>query len=311
MIDLQTKLAGEYRLVINRADGNVEDTGWFDNLILNQGLDYLGNSLGLGIVRYAQVGTGTSTPVATQTALDARVAGTESSPAGAQAVTATNEGAPLYRTLLTYAYPFAQGSVVGNITEVGVGISAAAGNNLFSRARIVDNLGAPTSITIVALDQLTVYYRVRIIPPLTDATGTVSISSTNYNYTMRVSNVASFANVQFLLNSSNNFSQAQNAGHLAYPAGSVLGAITGFPSGSPGVDGTATTSSYTNGTYYRDVTFNWSISQGNAAGGIQCIKFVWPQSYSVLQFQVRFDTVIPKTNTNVLALNVRYSWARA
>jgi hypothetical protein len=310
MIDLQTKLAGEYRLVINRADGNVEDTGWFDNLILNQGLDLLGNSGGQGIVRYAQVGTGTSTPVVTQTALDARVAGAESSPAGAQAVTATNEGAPLYRTLMTYAYPFAQGSVVGNITEVGVGTTAATGG-LFSRARIVDNLGAPTSITIVALDQLTVYYRVRMIPPLADATGSVSISSTNYNYTMRVANVASFMNVQFLLNSSLNFSQAQNSGHVAYPAGSVLGPITGVPTGTPGVDGTAVTSSYTTGTYYRDATFNWSITQGNVVGGIQCIRFIWPQTYSAMQFQVRFDTPIPKTNTNVLSLNVRYSWARA
>lgn len=311
MINLETKLAGEYRMVVNRSDGTVDDTGWFDNLILNQGLDYLGNSALAGyIVRCAQVGTGTSTPVATQTALDSRIAGTTSSPDN-QAVSAVNEGAPLYRTLLTYVFPFAQGSVVGNVTEVGVGATTTAGN-LFSRARIVDNLGAPTSITIVALDQLTVYYRVRIAPPLSDATGTVTISGTPYNYTMRVANVGSFANVQFLLNSSQSFSYASDSsGQITYPAGSVLGPITGIPTGTAASGGTAVTSSYTIGNYFRDATFNWSISQGNAAGGIQCIRFTWPQSYSVIQFQVRFDTVIPKTNTNVLALNVRYSWARA
>lgn len=301
MIDLQTKLVGEYRLVVNRADGTVKDSGWFSNLILNQGLDFLGSS-SLGPLRYAHVGTGTSTPVVTQTALDSFLASAQALNSSA-ANSVVNEGASLYRCTLTYSYAFAQGAVVGNVTEIGVGTTSTSGN-LFSRARIVDNLGNPTSISVVALDQLTVYYRVRLAPPLTDATGTVTISGTSYGYTMRVASVASFAQATSLIQS-NAFSAANTV--TAFQAGSVLGAITGSPT-STSSGGTVTTSAYTVGTYYRDSTLNWSISQGNLSGGIQCLTVSFGSG--VMSFQTRFDTVIPKTNTNVLALNIRFSWAR-
>ena len=38
---LQAGVRGEYRLVVNTGQGE-RDTGWFDNLILDQGLDFLG-----------------------------------------------------------------------------------------------------------------------------------------------------------------------------------------------------------------------------------------------------------------------------
>lgn len=309
MINLQAKLEGEYRLVITRGDGSVEDTGWFPNVILNQGLDRLGDSAGIAIMRYAQVGSGNIAPAITQTSLQTYVAGGLSSP-DSQASAFTNEGSPLYRTTLTYTFVFTQGSVLGNITEVGCGWGSS-GATLFSRALILDGGGSPTSITLVAIDQLTVYYRLRIAPVITDTTGSVTLNSIVYNYTMRVAQVGSFANIQFLLNSSNNFSTVSSSGFTGYPAGSVLGSITSAgPSGSPAASGTASSSTYSPGTYYRDATFTFNTAQGNAAGGIQCIRFTWPQSYSVINFQTRFDTPIPKDNTKVLTLVLRYSWAR-
>jgi len=308
MINLHAGLEGEYRMVITRGDGTTEDTGWFPNVILNQGLDRLGDSAGIAIMRYAQVGSGNAAPAFTQTSLQTYVAGGLSSP-DSQASSFTNDGSPLYRTTLTYTFVFTQGSVIGNITEVGCGWGSS-GATLFSRALILDNLGSPTSIALVAIDQLTVYYRLRIAPVVTDTFGSVTLNSINYNYTMRLSTAASFAMVQFLLNSSSNFSMAQSNGFTPYPAGSVLGPITGSPSGSSGTQGTVTTSTYSLGTYYRDSTFTFSISQGNVAGGIQCIKFTWPQTYSVINFQARFDNPIPKDNTKVLTLVLRYSWNR-
>lgn len=308
MINLQARLEGEYRLVIKRGDGTEEDTGWFHNLILNQGLDRLGDSSGGSIMQYAQVGSGSLTPAITQTSLQTYVAGGTSNPNNYASSTA-NEGSPLYRTTLTYTFVFTQGSVIGNITEVGTGWGLS-GATLFSRALILDNLGNPTTITLVAIDQLTVYYRLRIAPVITDTTGSVLLGVTNYNYTMRVSSAGNFANVQFLLNSSNNFSMASASGIVPYPAGSVLGPITGNPTGTQGTGGTAVTAAYSPGTYYRDSTFTFSISQGNVLGGIQCLRLTWPQSYSVINFQVRFDTPIPKVNTNVLTLIIRYSWNR-
>lgn len=310
ILELHTKLAGEYRMVVTRADGTEQDTGWFDNLVLNSGLDRIGNATSnFYVITNAQVGTGTSAPAATQTALDAWVAGSASSTSSSSI---TNSGAPNYETTRAWTFTFAQGAVVGNITEIGVGW--ATNGSLFSRARILDNLGSPTSITLVALDQLTVYYRLKITPLVTDMTGTVVISSVSYPYTARVSNAGTFGNATWL------FAGAQagwsgsvvgiygSAGQT-FAAGSVLGAITGSPTLSSGSTGTVAAGPYTAGTFYRDDVWTWNATQGNATGGIQCIVF--PFAFSSVNFQYRFSTVIPKTNTNTLSLTTRISWAAA
>lgn len=302
-INMGVKIAGEYNLVITRGDGTVEETGWFHNLILDQGLDRIGSSNSVSeIARYVQVGSGNIAPAVTQVALQTFVAGADG---GSSAVSYTNEGSPLYATLFTYDYAFGQGAVVGNITEVGIGW-AASGSTLFSRALILDNLGVPTSITLVAIDQLTVFYRLKLVPPLTDTTSSVTISSTTYNYTGRVSSVGSFAVWPFAPDYLN-----QPDGAWVQSAGSVLGPITGSPTGGTFQSSTVAVArlSYSPGTYYRDSTFSWPITQGNVPGGIQCIIFIWVPA-SAMRFQYRFDTPIPKTNTRVLTMTVRLSWAR-
>ena len=300
-MNFQSRLEGEYRIVINR-NGEEQDTGWFKNVILNQGLDRLGQQA--AVVSHAHVGTGTTTPSITQTGLTTFLAAVTHNPSYASST--VNEGAPNYSALLTYTYPFAQGAVVGNVTEVGVGW-ATTGNNLFSRALILDGSGNPTTLSITAIDQLTVYYRIRIFPPLTDTTGTLTIGGTPYNYTLRVANVANFANNLFLLGS--NFPYPYNS--YIYGAGSNLGAITGMPSGTASSSNTnVSQAAYTTGTYYRDATWTWSVSTGNAVGGIQAIRFGYIQSYEAIQFQMRFDNPIPKDNTKTFSISMRISWAR-
>jgi hypothetical protein len=321
-LTFKTHLAGEYKFVVTHSDGTSEETGWSPNIILNSGLDKLG-VLPTGtsyILLYARVGTGTSTPIGTQVQLDAQIAVSASS---TTAVSVVNEGAPLYRTLHTLSYAFAQGAVVGNITEVGIGW-AATGSTLFSRALIVDNTGSPTTITLVALDQLTVFYRLRVIPPLADYTGSVTIGATVYNYTARVCNVATFATVSYAfspgaLSASGTITQpiaTPGYGIGSFPAGTSLAPITGFPSGTntSNTSGnvSVTPGTYTNGAFFRDDVWSWSITGGNAVGGIQIITLAYLQAGSSnLIFQYRFDTPIPKTNTQVLSLPVRISWARA
>lgn len=306
VINIGAGISGEYRLVVTKPDGTVStDTGWFKNLIVNQGLDRIGNGGLNPIFNYCRVGTGNSTPAVTQTSLDAQIA---ASNAIGAATSNTNEGAPLYRTTLVNTCVFPQGSVIGNITEVGIGW-ATTGTTLFSRALILDNLGFPTSITLVAIDQLTVYYRVRIVPPLTDFSGSVTISGTPYNYTSRVASVGSFGNIQYLF-TYDYFSSPGTSS--TYAAGATLGAITAFgPTGTQsGTAGSVSNGSYTNGNYYKDSNWSWSITQGLATGGIQAIRFSWGQTYQPFGFQVRFDTPIPKTNTNVLTLTMRFTWFR-
>lgn len=308
MSNLNFKLAGEYKILVKKADGSVIETDWFPNMILDQGLDRIGNGAN-SVIAYAQVGTGTTAPSALQTSLISYVAGSASSLAPDSI---SNSGSPNYETTYTWDFTFAQGAVVGNITELGVGWSAS-GSTLFSRALILDNLGSPTSITIIALDQLTVYYRLKIIPPLGDITGSVTIGGTPYDYTARVSSAGTFANALWTFWGT----QVAQSGSLivgraaqTYGAGSVLGAITGNPTISSGTaSGTATGSSYTPGSFTRDFTYTWSITQGNATGGVQSIVFVYGVQDS-MKFQYRFDTVIPKDNTKTMSITTNISWNR-
>jgi len=306
MITFETKLSGEYRLVIKR-NGEEIDTGWFKNVILNQGLDQLGTN-GNVLNGYARVGTGTTAPAVTDTTLVAQVAASNSGPSN---VTVVNSGAPNYTTLSTYEYTFTQGAVVGNISEVGVGW-ATTGATLFSRALIVDNMGVPTTITLTAIDQLTIYYRLNASQPTTDTTTSVTISSVSYPYTIRTALAASFASVSATFQYGYGFTRLN--GVTLYGNDAALGAITGTLSGTIIANSssgfTFTYPAYTPGTYYRDSTFSVDVSTGNAAGGIGGIVLEWGAYNSSLRNQIVLPTPIPKTNTQVLTITCRFTWAR-
>lgn len=297
-----TSLAGQYRMVITKPDGMTIDTGWFDNIITDIGLDRLGN--GNSSAGYCRVGTGSSVPAASQQNLDNQIAVSASNPFSSSQI---NEGAPLYRTTHVFTYTFAQGAVVGNITEVGIGW-ATTGTTLFSRALIVDGSGNPTTITLVSFDQLTVYYRVRLTPALTDTTGSIVLGGTTYNYTTRPCSVGTFGSVQYLF-SGDNFSYISTVN--AYQAGSTLGTITAVNpnySGTPS-SGTLTQGTYVSGSFYRDAIVSFSVSQGNLPGGIQVLLFYWG-GYSTQKYQMAFNNPIPKDSTKTFTLTMRYSWGR-
>ena len=313
-VEMNAKISGEYRLVVTSADGTTKDTGWFPNLILNQGLNRLGDPAGgaatLTPIVYASIGTGTSTPIATQTALDAPVA---YSSVSSNASSVTNAGTPTYATLQTFTYVFTQGSVIGNMSEVGVG-SATSSGNLFSRALIVDINSNPTTITLTSLDQLTVYYQLTISPPLVDGTGTVVLNSISYNYTTRVCAAATFFTAVSCISNGGQgyFSNApSSSGCFTYAAGASLGLISAAsPTGTSGAGWiTQVAGAYTANSFSRTHTATWTPSLGNETGGIQAIKLtVGSSNWS--QFQIVFDKPIPKTTTTTLTLAFVFSWGR-
>lgn len=298
-MNISNRLAGEYRLVVNEGTWMERDFGWFPNLILNQGLDSIGGANTHGSLSHCRIGTGTSAPAATQSALEAQVAS-----AGNNGASYVNEGSPNYGAFLTRQYAFAQGAVVGNMAEIGVG-GNSTGATLFSRARIVDGSGNPTVITLTSIDQLTVYYRLRWLPPLVDATGNLTLSGVDYPYTLRAANVNAWGGggASFLL--PDDAMRCING--TAYPSSSTLGALTGTPSGSGTTLGSShTPSSYTAGTYTRTTTISASTSTANTAGGIGAMMFEFVAKY----FQVKFTTPIPKDNTKTLSFPITISWAR-
>lgn len=300
-----TSFSGEYSLTVKRPDGTQVQTPWFKNVITNIGLDRLGVG---SPINFARVGTGTSTPSILNTVLDAQIAGS----ASGSTSSSVNLGAPSYNAQHTFSFTFNQGAVVGNITEIGVGWDAANTATLFSRALILDTGGNPISVSVTAIDQLTVFYRLTIIPQLTDVTGVVNISGTPYNYTGRIAQVGSFFNSAFFTSGGSIVTMNTNAGVFnLYGTGATLGGITGNPSAasSTGINVSASYGSYTTGNYYRDATANLSTALGNTSGGIAALRV--PLASTGMYYQYLFNPIIPKDNTKTFSMTFRVSWARA
>ena len=277
------------------------------NLITNEGLNRLGATPSgqQGPITYCSVGTGTTTPAFTDTALVGFLASTQTaSPAG---TSVTNQSSSLYYAQYTFGYRFALGAVVGNVSEVGVGWMND-GTGLFSRARILNDIGVPTTITVLSDEVLDVYYGFRVYPPETDVTGSITISGVPYTYILRARNVTGgsfgWSAVGFVSNIwPNNESGATFTGAIA--------ALTSSPTGGGETTTQASTKSliaYSNGSYQRDSVLTWALNDGNVAGGAKCLSYSGHNGGS--RYQVQFTPNIPKDDTKVLTLTTRHSWAR-
>lgn len=298
-LNITTSMSGMYKFSLERSDGTVEETDWMDNMILNSGLDQLGDHDNQATsLYYLQVGTGTIPVDATQTILQSYLA--VATYAGAANL--SNSGAPLYQTELIVTYTFPQGTVVGNITEVGVSQSRAAADPLFSRCLITDATGTPTALTVVALDQLTVYYKLTVRPNVTDSAGSFVINNTTYNYVSRPADVQGIiGSVSYLAGFY--FSRLQS-GSIYDQSYVALSSIDSQPNGAITNATTFSTDPYVVGSYQSKGTLVFDAASCNVP-----IKGVVSNFAARTQFL--FTPAIPKTNTTELRLKFTFSWGRA
>jgi len=308
---------GWYKMEVFRVDAEgVEIPGsrriaadWFPNLITDAGLDLFGTLSGASSIVFAfcRVGSGNTAPAFSNTALVSQVAFSNTQQANADGV---NRSGTFYgwrrRTLR-----FAAGVATGTLAEVGV--SATQTGALFSRALILDGGGAPTTITVLSDEVLDVTYELRCYPTLADATGTVNISGTNYNWTARPLNSASY-----------DFAWSQTIGAAIGPRLTIGGQLSGaaladlpaqnavIGSGDRFTTGPIAALTYTAGQYARSFRFDVNLNDGNIAGGIgafyagndsngtgYCGLWVWGLSPK-----------LPKTDQTVATFTIRFSWGR-
>lgn len=292
-------LKGEYKFVVKSPDGTTKETDWIPNLILDQGLDLIGENAGSTFLDgayggYMQVGTGTSAPNVSQTSLETPIATETNESYGSYENGGSGES---YAGKHTIYAAFAQGAVVGNITEVGIG---ANGPILFSRALILDQYSNPVSIAVTSMDQLTVYYRLTITPDTATSTGTVTIGTSTYNYEsalLRANYACQFYSAQY------------NFVCISYENDAAIAPITDNDMSGTVLDSYAyafSVTPYVAGTSELVGTITASPSMWNAAGGIGGL-----QLYGGLnRYQMTFSPAIPKTNIQTLTLDVKLSWAR-
>jgi len=299
-------MSGRYQLIVRDSSGAEKSrTPWFDNIILDSGLNRMGTG---AAILGAAIGTGTSTPVSTQTGLDTQSHYTTTPGTGNGANSVA--GSSPYNNTGTYVFRTTLGSLNGNYTEVGVGW---ASGSMFSRALILDGGGSPTSISVSSAEQLDIVYQLSIYPPLVDTSTIVNISGVDYTITGRAASVnATGSTIGWTPITWS--AQAVTTNGQAQAFNGTIGAITSTPSGSTGTAPTvAVVGSYSNNSLNRTGRVTHSLTQGNVAGGIKSSTIAWGASGSVAMagFQYEFNPVLPKDGTKTLTLDYTLTWARS
>src|SRR5690348_10025514 len=178
IVNLKHKTRGFFRLQVYDSEGNcTKDTGFFENLITNQGLNQMGNSpytgsFGLKYINtHSSVGTGTTPPTFADTQLTSFLAQWPTTTTGYEGSSSSSytAGPPPYWSQI-WKYTYATGTAAGNLSEVGVGvfISGDTQPRLFSHALILDGGGSPTTITVLSTEVLVLTYELRVYPDTTD-----------------------------------------------------------------------------------------------------------------------------------------------
>ncbi|MHA3102689.1 hypothetical protein [Acinetobacter sp. ANC 3791] len=136
------EVGARFKFIVRKAcdDRITTETDWFCNLVLDTGLARM--SVGTWIDRCC-IGTGNSTLISTQTALNSFLA--SSTTVQAQSTAIQVSAAPYYYSA-NLTWRFGQGVAVGNISEVGLGWG---NTTLWNRALIKDSNGNPTTISPV------------------------------------------------------------------------------------------------------------------------------------------------------------------
>lgn len=309
VIPTPVRIAGRYRIDVRRPDR--VDTYSFHNLITNSGLDSIGNSAlanqpyvpsaAAGNFALCGVGTGNTAPAFTDVGLTAPLA-YQNLTAASGTLTSTHGG-----NIGTFT--FAQGAVVGNIAEVGVGAENTTHNGftqMFSHALILDSNHNPTTIPVTSIDQLTVTYECDVYWPTADTVVHITDSNTGVQYTVTCRAAETTSGNWWGNTGINAFSGSNNLWYTTYAYTGALGPITGDPTlpvSDPGFINYSQ-GAYVSGSYSRTDTVVATPTQWNDA--LTC--FEWTNALGAFQFG--FTPTITKNNTQTLTLKRLISWAR-
>ena len=336
-MQVDNRVSGEFCLVLNEGTEQERSTGWFKNLILDQGLKVfasndMSTTAGQWMGNRCFIGTGGTAPSPEQTALVAPVAYVDS---GVYAASTPSE-ANGWLIQATRTYVFEKGAVVGNMAEIGIGWGAATAN-LFSRTLITDSNGNPTVLTLTDIDQLTVYYKLTVQQDLSTYNGVLTLGGINYPYTVRRVMINSQAYILYP-----NFNYTYRAAHVtSFTAFGLYGSSANASSAdiiatlgtnrivgelsyiyayqnSAGVNsagtygitwtGQASTDGFS-GITTINVGPDWFV--GPNTSDIKPIKYMITRHGDLFNWLWVFDTPLPKTDTNTMSLTFTQSWSRA
>lgn len=295
-LKMRNEVGARFKLIVRKADTVVRETQWFSNIVLDTGLSRM--SSGEWINRCC-VGTGNSQPVASQTMLDSFLASTT---ARQSTLTGANTSvAPFYRWARV-TWRFGMGVAAGNISEVGMGWDDSS---MWNRARVLDENGAPTTITVLSDEYLDVVAEIRDYPNPLDTGGFALLDKNNNfvsSHTYEVSPYIDSSEVQA-------FFQKVTFSDLLVYSGGKNPSVTELPNNGIGGTVTASTENPT-ATSIKNVA---SLELNTANGQNQSIKVGWRGILATsngLSYKFQISPPINKTSTQAVTYTIEMSWGR-
>lgn len=300
----KNEIGARFKLIARKKDGSIaRETDWFLNKVLTSGLARMG--VGAWINRCC-VGSGNSTPLASQTGLDNLIASTTTTLSDVGV--GQTETSPIWYGVQR-TWRFSEGAAAGNISEVGMGWDNTA---LWNRALIRDINGNPTTITILSDEFLDVVAEIRVYPienfsgtfPVLDRLGN-TIETRSYVGKAFVPKVGAF-------NASKVTFMSTTSGGITLHTGSIGADVATAPSGTQtAITSNAATLTYPTATKLRAVyalnlttanSLHKSIRVGNTimsdlGGGGHC------------GYQIEINPAFEKTNLMTVNYTFELEWS--
>lgn len=283
-------LKGHFNIIKQKANGEIVEQYAFTNLILNSGLDLVGQYIAHGNLLYnCHVGSGNTEPNVTQTTLSNWLASRASDNSNIQSDTSGD----VKSISFTHKYIFNAGVATGNISEIGIANGSSRTSTLFCRTLVKDSQGQPTVISKLPDEILEVYYTLKVIINHQDVIGVGKINNIDYNYIIRPANIGKNTNGTYLYDGE-------------------IGDITRNPQGQY-VSSSTSSQTYENGQHR--LKYVMQISPNTVLNnGIRSVLF--SSILNSIGWQCQFSRVadgqpIIKTNQETVRLSFEVSWGRA
>lgn len=299
---------GVVRCKVLKVNGEVKvDTGDFNNLLLNNFFDRAlkGHYLNAKVT----VGTSSIPPSPEQNSMPSMLTPLKTATSSADSSMEYDVGTGIAKCYKEWEFKHEIGEVDGNISDLGFSISSASSqNSLDSRVLIVDSLGNPTSITVLASEQLVISYRLELIMPINPSGEdfTFEISGVTYNANCRPAKSFKDLVAQDLYKGDINL---DTAGWFGISTNNTVNSLFSNPSGISTKNLDNVQIEYPSEKPYTiRKTGTIPINYGNYSDGIGA--FTLAVKNSGYHFAYYVTPKIPKTSSEILTLAFEMSFQR-
>lgn len=333
--ELKGFLGGEYQIQVVKKNGEVTyplGKKFIKNLILNSGIDQVFTNSSDGdsgmwgaLLAYCRAGSGTTPVDAAQTTLVAQLKSSNSYFSGSGANGTVNDtvtGSATHKR--TYEFTAETGAVSYN--EIGIGVLSTG--DLFSRVVL------PSTLNLIAGDNLRVVYQLTISIPQVITPSAVSLTTTGWDATGQLKVVGTFANIFGTMDSLGAFSGGLVSRALSGRGGTSFGTNNNFnllsTAAFPAVNAALwpltvvsaqaaqvySIATYTAGSFIRDMTY--TVPPASPVSSITNVRSVyWTGSPNAFVSSAQSAGLMlllnadqPKSNEYRLSFTYRFTWAR-